>query len=127
MISASEWKTINNNLAEASDIAEHKNNNNLIELLDKTFDAIEKRNDNESALEYATRIVERAKCMGEWIQPNRVTESYDMFTISNYDYDTFVWAKKQKLDGEIDNITIKLPKAKLTKPSIEALRKKVNG
>jgi len=47
----------------------------------------------------------------------------DYFCIRNYDYKTFVWAKKV-YDMEIDNNFIYIPYTKLSKAQIEAFKKK---
>ena len=52
-----------------------------------------------------------------------IDEKRDRFRIANYDYKTFVWAKKV-YDKEIDNNFIYMPYEKLTKPQIEAFKKK---
>lgn len=47
----------------------------------------------------------------------------EKFRINNYDFNTFVWAKKL-YDMEIDNNTIQIPYDKLTEKQREGFRKK---
>lgn len=47
----------------------------------------------------------------------------DAFRIANYDYNTYLWAKKI-YDQEIDNNCIYIPYGKLKPEQIEALKKK---
>ena len=47
----------------------------------------------------------------------------EYFRIGNYDFKTYVWAKKV-YDMEIDNNFIYIPYTKLSKPQVEAFKKK---
>lgn len=54
------------------------------------------------------------------------SDSQDGFLISNYDYNTYIWAKKLGFADFIDNNSLWVPKTALTPAQIKRLEKEAN-
>lgn len=113
------WKTIFDKLAQTAVKAEELSLMEIVDVLSRSYDEIEKayneNKDDEKAIsrcgQFASRMERRIDDIGEWIKRNRVhkDELNRRYVISNYDYSIFVWAIARGFVDEIDNLCIRIP------------------
>ena len=124
-----DWDNICDKMAKAAEIAEQRKIIELVDMLSDAYSAMENipqdKEHSDIAMQYAKRMNERAKKMGAWIKPNRITEEDDYFVISNYNFPMYLWAIINDFTYELDNLRIKVLKSKLSPKGIEAFRNKV--
>lgn len=112
------WGTITNLLASSADVCDNANRGDMVDMLADSFDLMEKEEDEVrrffDCYQFAFRMYFRVKKMDMTIPLNKVTKDDDTYTVQNYDYKMFLWARRRGLTDQLDNYNIVVEASKLT-------------
>ena len=122
------WDGMNRLYAKLEDFSKEEKWPELLDMINEQVFAGLDETTPEDKLFNQESFLMRLCCRYEYIKKSDfniviMDDRRETFRINNYDFKTFVWAKKL-YDMEIDNNTIQIPYDKLTEKQREGFRKK---
>lgn len=134
------WGTVASLLSDAADLALQKDRDDIFNMISESFDEFEKIDDPAelfmTAFQFAFRVYHRMRIIDKDMPLNRVVlqeriepkvGGIDVYLISNYDYKTFIWARKRGFGDRIDNNNIVVPAEQLTPAERARFDKKIEN